>query len=163
MNPSSKKDAATLPLGHGAISTRKSTEEGLEQEFNALEAQRQSVPAFLPNQAHPGRIARLMTLGTVPVLALTAGKDTTFYQLQALQSDFGVAYRLTKAQRGNSGLTPSATPTATATSTRTATGLSPGSTGIMSSAALTPISRTIGSCESNSPATSSPATGPTAT
>jgi hypothetical protein len=101
MNHPRKKDAATLPLGHGAIYTPKSTEEGLEQEFNAQDAQRQSAQAFLRNQAHQGRIARLMTLDTVQVLALTAAKDTTFYQLQALQSDFGAAYRLTKAERGN--------------------------------------------------------------
>jgi hypothetical protein len=101
MNPPRKKDAATLPFVHGALNTRKSTQEGLEQEFHALDAHRQSAQAFLRNQAHQGRIARLMTLDTVQVLALTAGKDTTFYQLQALQSDFGAAYRLTKAERGN--------------------------------------------------------------
>ena len=40
MNPASKKAAATLPLVRCAIYTRKSTEEGLEQEFNSLDAQR---------------------------------------------------------------------------------------------------------------------------
>ena len=42
MNPPKKKDAATLPLVRCAIYTRKSTEEGLEQEFNSLDAQRES-------------------------------------------------------------------------------------------------------------------------
>jgi site-specific DNA recombinase len=42
MNPPRKKAAATLPLVRCAIYTRKSTEEGLEQEFNSLDAQRES-------------------------------------------------------------------------------------------------------------------------
>ena len=35
-----------------AIYTRKSTEEGLEQEFNSLDAQRESSEAFIKSQAH---------------------------------------------------------------------------------------------------------------
>jgi site-specific DNA recombinase len=54
MNPSSKKAAATLPLVRCAIYTRKSTEEGLEQEFNSLDAQRESAEAFIHSQAHEG-------------------------------------------------------------------------------------------------------------
>jgi site-specific DNA recombinase len=54
MNPSSKKSAATLPLLRCAIYTRKSTEEGLEQEFNSLDAQRESAEAFIRSQAHEG-------------------------------------------------------------------------------------------------------------
>ncbi len=34
--------------------TRKSTEEGLEQEFNSLDAQRESAEAFIKSQAHEG-------------------------------------------------------------------------------------------------------------
>jgi hypothetical protein len=101
MNHPSKKAAATPPLVRCAIYTRRSTDEGLEQELNSLDAQCESAQAFIRSQAHEGRIARLMTLDTVQVLALTVGKDTTFYQLEALESDFGAAYRLTKAQRGN--------------------------------------------------------------
>ena len=37
-----------------AIYTRKSTEEGLEQEFNSLDAQRESAEAFVKSQAHEG-------------------------------------------------------------------------------------------------------------
>ncbi|GIW80432.1 MAG: recombinase RecB [Gemmatales bacterium] len=37
-----------------AIYTRKSTEEGLEQEFNSLDAQRESGEAFVKSQAHEG-------------------------------------------------------------------------------------------------------------
>src|SRR5215467_11056795 len=37
-----------------AIYTRKSTEEGLDQEFNSLEAQRESAEAYLHSQRHLG-------------------------------------------------------------------------------------------------------------
>src|ERR1051325_11463244 len=37
-----------------AIYTRKSSEEGLEQEFNSLHAQRQACEAYIKSQAHEG-------------------------------------------------------------------------------------------------------------
>jgi len=37
-----------------AIYTRKSTDEGLEQEFNSLDAQRESGEAFIAGQRHEG-------------------------------------------------------------------------------------------------------------
>ncbi|MDQ7831392.1 MAG: recombinase family protein [Desulfovibrionaceae bacterium] len=37
-----------------AIYTRKSTEEGLEQEFNTLDAQRESAEAYIASQRHEG-------------------------------------------------------------------------------------------------------------
>ena len=37
-----------------AIYTRKSTEEGLEQEFNSLDAQRESAEAFIASQQPEG-------------------------------------------------------------------------------------------------------------
>ncbi|MGN6546567.1 MAG: recombinase family protein [Aureliella sp.] len=40
-----------------AIYTRKSTEEGLEQEFNSLDAQRESAEAFIKSQQHEGWVA----------------------------------------------------------------------------------------------------------
>jgi site-specific DNA recombinase len=54
MNPKHQKAAATLPLVRCAVYTRKSTEEGLEQEFNSLDAQRESAEAFIRSQAHEG-------------------------------------------------------------------------------------------------------------
>src|SRR6516162_766561 len=54
MNHPNKKSAATLPLVRCAIYTRKSTEEGLEQEFNSLDAQRESAEAFVRSQANEG-------------------------------------------------------------------------------------------------------------
>ena len=37
-----------------AIYTRKSSEEGLEQEFNSLDAQREACTAFIASQKHEG-------------------------------------------------------------------------------------------------------------
>jgi DNA invertase Pin-like site-specific DNA recombinase len=54
MNPPNKKAAATLPLVRCAIYTRKSTEEGLEQEFNSLDAQHESAEAFIRSHTHEG-------------------------------------------------------------------------------------------------------------
>ena len=44
----------TLPVVRRAVYTRKSTEEGLEQEFNSLDAQRESAEAFVRSQQHEG-------------------------------------------------------------------------------------------------------------
>jgi len=40
-----------------AIYTRKSSEEGLEQEFNSLDAQREACEAFILSQKHSGWVA----------------------------------------------------------------------------------------------------------
>jgi hypothetical protein len=40
-----------------AIYTRKSTEEGLDQEFNSLDAQREAAEAFIQSQRREGWIA----------------------------------------------------------------------------------------------------------
>ena len=44
----------TLPLVRCAVYTRKSTEEGLEQEFNSLDAQRESAQAYIQSQQQEG-------------------------------------------------------------------------------------------------------------
>ena len=44
----------TLPMVRCAVYTRKSTEEGLEQEFNTLDAQRESAEAYVFSQQHEG-------------------------------------------------------------------------------------------------------------
>ena len=51
MTPSPKK---TRPVVRCAIYTRKSTEEGLDQEFNTLDAQRESGEAYIKSQTHEG-------------------------------------------------------------------------------------------------------------
>src|SRR5579871_3102332 len=45
---------ATLPLVRCALYTRKSTEEGLEQAFNSLDAQREAGEAYVKSQQHEG-------------------------------------------------------------------------------------------------------------
>src|SRR5947199_8959728 len=50
-NPQAKVPAARL---RGAIYTRKSTEEGLEQNFNSLDAQREAALAYIQSQRHEG-------------------------------------------------------------------------------------------------------------
>jgi len=50
-----------------AIYTRKSSEEGLEQEFNSLQAQREACEAFVTSQRHEGWVclrAVMMTAGS---------------------------------------------------------------------------------------------------
>lgn len=52
------KDTPSLtPKKRCAIYTRKSTDEGLDQEYNSLEAQRDSALAFISSQRHEGWIA----------------------------------------------------------------------------------------------------------
>jgi site-specific DNA recombinase len=48
------KPRATVALVRCAVYTRKSTEEGLEQEFNSLDAQREAGEAFVKSQQHEG-------------------------------------------------------------------------------------------------------------
>ena len=40
-----------------AIYTRKSSEEGLDQEFNSLDAQREAAEAYIASQRHEGWVA----------------------------------------------------------------------------------------------------------
>ena len=49
-----------------AIYTRKSSEEGLEQSFNSLDAQREACEAFVPSQRHEGwqPLTRYLILGS---------------------------------------------------------------------------------------------------
>jgi DNA invertase Pin-like site-specific DNA recombinase len=46
------------PVVRCAIYTRKSTEEGLEQEFNTLDAQRESGEAYIASQKNEGLSVR---------------------------------------------------------------------------------------------------------
>jgi site-specific DNA recombinase len=52
-NPQSARPGAASPV-RCAIYTRKSTEEGLEQEFNSLAAQREAAQAYIASQQHAG-------------------------------------------------------------------------------------------------------------
>src|SRR6059058_4463420 len=48
------KPASPVLAVRCAIYTRKSTEEGLQQEFNSLDAQREAAEAYIKSQAHEG-------------------------------------------------------------------------------------------------------------
>ncbi|HEX6442260.1 MAG TPA: recombinase family protein, partial [Stellaceae bacterium] len=48
---------ADTPRKRCAIYTRKSSEEGLEQEFNSLHAQREACEAYIKSQRHEGWVA----------------------------------------------------------------------------------------------------------
>jgi hypothetical protein len=47
------------------------------------------------------RTVRLMQVGASQVLAITKGKDTTFYRLEELTTSYGRGFRLHKADRGD--------------------------------------------------------------
>src|SRR3954463_16548278 len=49
-----QKQEKRAPVVRCAIYTRKSTEEGLDQEFNSLDAQRESAEAYIASQRHEG-------------------------------------------------------------------------------------------------------------
>ena len=47
---------------HSAVYTRKSHEEGLDQDFNSLDAQRSAAEAYIQSQVHEGwKLLRLAT------------------------------------------------------------------------------------------------------
>jgi site-specific DNA recombinase len=54
MNRNGSHHPRTVAVVRCAVYTRKSTQEGLEQEFNTLVAQRESAEAFIKSQAHEG-------------------------------------------------------------------------------------------------------------
>jgi site-specific DNA recombinase len=64
MRRKQKKDAT--PTVRCAVYTRKSTEEGLDQDFNTLDAQRESGEAYIKSQQHEGWRAYL-TITTMAV------------------------------------------------------------------------------------------------
>jgi site-specific DNA recombinase len=57
MKTPATRSPALTPKKRCAIYTRKSTDEGLDQEYNSLEAQRDSALAFISSQRHEGWIA----------------------------------------------------------------------------------------------------------
>ena len=50
MSDKTRKAASTTTTVRCAVYTRKSTEEGLEQEFNSLDAQRESGENYIPTR-----------------------------------------------------------------------------------------------------------------
>jgi hypothetical protein len=66
MRKSRAKNTTTpaKPTTRCAIYTRKSSEEGLDQEFNSLDAQREAAEAFIASQKAEGWTARCPTVTT---------------------------------------------------------------------------------------------------
>ena len=60
-----------------AIYTRVSTDQGLEQDFNSLDAQREASKAYIKSQAHEG-VVTLATFTCQPALA--SAEMPTHYQ-----------------------------------------------------------------------------------
>ena len=54
MTNTRKTKAAPVSVVRCAVYTRKSTEEGLDQDFNSLDAQREAAEAYIHSQAHAG-------------------------------------------------------------------------------------------------------------
>src|ERR1700678_3641387 len=85
-----------------AIYTRKSTEYGLEQDFNSLDAQREACEAYIKSQAHEGwRLIRDryddggFSGGSVDRPAL----QKLLIDLQARRIDVGVGYKVDRLNR----------------------------------------------------------------
>ena len=57
MSLSRKTKTTSAATVRCAIYTRKSTEEGLDQDFNSLDAQREAAEAYIHSQAHAGWMA----------------------------------------------------------------------------------------------------------
>jgi len=54
MTSSRKTKPTSIESVRCAVYTRKSTEEGLDQDFNSLDAQREAAEAYIHSQAHAG-------------------------------------------------------------------------------------------------------------
>src|SRR5689334_4188457 len=54
MNKNIREGSSTQPLLRCALYTRKSTDEGLDKDFNSLDAQRDCGEAYVRSQAHEG-------------------------------------------------------------------------------------------------------------
>src|SRR5215813_2836750 len=54
MTPTRKAKVAPIAAVRCAVYTRKSTEEGLDRDFNSLDAQREAAEAYIHSQAHAG-------------------------------------------------------------------------------------------------------------
>jgi DNA invertase Pin-like site-specific DNA recombinase len=85
-----------------AVYTRKSSEHGLEQDFNSLDAQREAAEAYIKSQAHEGwRLVRAryddggLSGGTLERPAL----QTLFADIRARKVDIVVVYKVDRLTR----------------------------------------------------------------
>jgi site-specific DNA recombinase len=94
-----------------AVYTRKSSEHGLEQDFNSLDAQREAAEAYVKGQAHEGwRLVKSryddggISGGTVDRPAL----QTLLADIQSRKVDIVVVYKVNRASLGRGDERPDA-------------------------------------------------------
>src|ERR1700676_2062861 len=68
-----------------AIYTRKSSDEGLEQEFNSLDAQREACEAYIVSQRHAGWIALANMYDDGGLPTLSQFQKSRFYETPRLR------------------------------------------------------------------------------
>ena len=95
----SKNGKAVGKIAHRfrcAVYTRKSSEDGLEQEFNSLDAQREAGEAYIKSQASEGCGSRRDTaiLARFPLVLLSCQRlVTTHSPSSAVRGDFSNGYQ----------------------------------------------------------------------
>ena len=94
-NPLPSGSQSITPKKRCAVYTRKSTDEGLDQEYNSLEAQRDAGLAFIASQRHEGWIAMGDGYDDVEHRVLVRGSNDFEYQGQRFKSLSAIAGRIT--------------------------------------------------------------------
>src|ERR1700757_4308077 len=85
-----------------AIYTRKSSEEGLQQEFNSLQAQREACEAFITSQRHEGWVCLRAGYDDGGVSGATVGRaalQRLLADLTAGRVDIVVVYKIDRLTR----------------------------------------------------------------
>ena len=73
-------ERAKSPVQRCAVYTRKSSEEGLEQDFNSLQAQREACEAFIKSQAGEGwRLVKTRTMMAAFLAALWSARHCSTF------------------------------------------------------------------------------------
>src|ERR1700745_2120044 len=85
-----------------AIYTRKSSEEGLDQEFNSLQAQREACEAFISSQRHEGWVSPPACDGAVGFSGATMDRPAwqrLLADIRARRLDIVVVYKIDRLTR----------------------------------------------------------------
>src|SRR6266403_4351028 len=82
-----------------AIYTRKSSEEGLEQEFNSLQAQREACEAFITSQRHEGWMCLPECYDDGGFSGATTALQQLLADLTAGRVDIVVVYKIDRLTR----------------------------------------------------------------
>jgi hypothetical protein len=76
-----------------AVYTRKSSEEGLEQDFNSLDAQREACATFILSQKHSGWITLPERAGFEPTVRLSNSRKEASYFIH-VEADISISLYL---------------------------------------------------------------------